>query len=105
MINLSIIKPKYCFGVYINRHQVTGVLAEQNGGLINPVSSYVAEDSQDFFNSTNNEQLKICLGNVLDEFDKQFKRQYIPLQISLADPLVKSAVFAYSFLQYPLYPK
>jgi 6-phosphogluconate dehydrogenase len=93
LINLSILKPKYCFGIYINRHQVAGILAEQNGDLIKPVNSYVAEDSQDIFNTKNNEKLKSCLGHVLDEFGAQFKGQYIPLQISLADPLVKSAVF------------
>lgn len=79
--------------MYINRHQVAGVLAEQNGGLINPVNSYLTEDSLDIFCAKNNENLKSCLGHVLDEFNMEFEGRYIPLQISLADPLVKSAVF------------
>lgn len=87
------IRPKYCFGIYISCHQLVGVVAEQNDECINAVNVYRVEDTQDMFSEHNHEQLRNALIQVLDEFNTKYKGQYIPLQISLADPLVKSAVF------------
>lgn len=93
MIKLSIFKPEYCLGLYISSHEMVGVLLEQGDASKKPVHRYALSSEQNIFASENTTQLEKMLNEVLGQFSVRYKGEYIPLQVSLADPLVKAAVF------------
>lgn len=93
LINLPVFKARYCLGLYISSHQVEGVLLDQGAESKESVHRSAVSSEQNILAVQNLVLLEQLLSEILNQFSVRTKGQYIPLQVSLADPFVKAAVF------------
>lgn len=93
MINLNWFKSQYRLGIYIGINGVSAALAEYGQTPIKWLKHIKIEYASSLNEANGYQSLQRALESVLDYFEEQLSRNYVPVQLALADTLVHSAVF------------
>lgn len=93
MINFSLFKSRYSLGIYIGINSASAILLKQNRTGNSPVKQHKINFSTRLNTEASYQHIQKSLESLLEYFNEELGYDYIPVQFSLADALVNSAIF------------
>ena len=93
MISFPWSKSRYLLGINIGIKSASAVLVEQNRGGNYPIKKLEINYPDSLKAEDNYQAIESILQSLLDYFNEELAFDYIPLQISVPDTLVSSAIF------------